>query len=178
MSRGFSLYLDILRFWAAFVVLMSHLAYPRFSEGRWLWIRELNLGSDAVVVFFVLSGLVIAHVAQAQPTQARRFVFHRATRLISVALPALVVGFALDMLGAFRAPELYAGWFYNPLSLWEALVRGLSFSNEWRGIEVRLGTNGPFWSLSYEASYYALFAIAFFKRGICLLYTSPSPRDS
>jgi len=33
-------------------------------------------------------------------------------------------------------------------------------------METRLGTNGPFWSLSYEAAYYALFAIAFFMRGV------------
>ncbi|KPQ22409.1 MAG: two component transcriptional regulator, LuxR family, partial [Porphyrobacter sp. HL-46] len=79
--------------------LLSHAGYPRFTEGRWLWVRELNFGSDAVIVFFVLSGLVIAHVAQEKPGGIGRFAFDRATRLMSVALPALVLGFALDRLG-------------------------------------------------------------------------------
>ena len=165
MSRGFSLYLDALRFGAALVVALSHLAYPRFTEGRWIWIRELNLGSDAVVIFFVLSGLVISHSVSREGIGPGRYAFDRITRLVSVAAPALALGFALDRLGAARAPELYAGWWYAPLPLWEQLLRGLSFSSEWAGLQARLGTNGPFWSLSYEAAYYALFGIAVFARG-------------
>ncbi|WP_425039320.1 acyltransferase family protein [Primorskyibacter sp. S187A] len=166
MSRGLSTYLDGLRIAAAFIVLLSHFAYPRFSDGRWLWVREWNLGSDAVIVFFVLSGLVIAHVAQHKPGGIRQFTFDRATRLISVALPALLLTYALDRTGAALAPQVYEGWFYNPLPLWDMLLRGLSFSNEWQGLATRLGTNGPFWSLSYEAAYYALFAIAFYTAGL------------
>jgi peptidoglycan/LPS O-acetylase OafA/YrhL len=46
-------------------------------------------------------------------------------------------------------------------------MRGLSMSNEWGAFErIRLGTNGPLWSLSYEAGYYVLFAAAFFLSGI------------
>ena len=165
MTRGFSTYLDLLRFGAAVVVLLSHFGYERISDGRWLWVRDLNLGSDAVIIFFVLSGYVIAHVAARPSSTMGRFAFDRVTRLVSVALPALLLGFALDRFGASIAPESYAGWFYNPLALSELLARGLSFTNEWGGMETRLGTNGPFWSLSYEAAYYALFAIAFFMTG-------------
>lgn len=166
MTRGLSIYLDLLRFGAAFVVLMSHFAYARYTDGRWLWIRELNLGSDAVIVFFVLSGLVIALVAARKQTGLGGFAFDRTTRLVSVALPALIIGYALDRAGALAAPEVYAGWFYNPLSLTEQLWRGLSFSGEWAGMATRLGTNGPYWSLSYEAAFYALFAVAFYLRGV------------
>ncbi|MEM1196813.1 MAG: acyltransferase [Pseudomonadota bacterium] len=166
MTRGFSLYLDGLRFCAALIVLMSHLAYPRFTEGRWIWIRELNLGSDAVVVFFVLSGLVISHSVERKAGQPGQYAFDRLSRLVSVALPALLVGFALDRIGAALAPGLYSGWQYNPLPLWETVVRGLTFSNEWTGFETRLGTNGPYWSLSYEAAYYALFGVAVYTRGV------------
>ncbi len=166
MTRGFSIYLDGLRFAAALIVMLSHFAYPRFTEGRWIWVRELNLGSDAVIVFFVLSGLVIAHVVSVKPGGIGRFAFDRATRLWSVALPALVIGFFLDRLGVGLAPTLYDGWQYNALPLWEVLLRGLSFSNEWGGMATRLGTNGPFWSLSYEAAFYALFAVAFYTTGV------------
>ena len=42
MSRGLSLYLDALRTFAALIVFLSHFAYVRFTEGRYLLIRELN----------------------------------------------------------------------------------------------------------------------------------------
>ncbi len=42
----------------------------------------------------------------------------------------------------------------------------MTFSNEFQFFDrIRLGTNGPLWSLSYEAAYYALFAAVFFYRG-------------
>lgn len=165
MKPALSLYLDGLRFGAALVVLLSHYGYPRFSDGRWLWVRELNLGSDAVILFFVLSGLVIAHVAARPEATGARFAFDRVTRLVSVALPALVLTFALDRIGSRLSPEVYAAPFYQPMSLWELLLRGLTFSNEWGLSAVRLGTNGPYWSLSYEAAYFALFGVAAFTRG-------------
>lgn len=166
MSAGFSTYLNLLRFLAALVVLLSHFAYPRFTGGDWLWVRQLNLGSDAVVLFFVLSGFVIALTAERKDIDLSDFAFARATRLVSVALPALVLGWALDRWGAATAPEQYFAPFYAPLPLWETLLRGLSFSNEWGGgLTARLGSNGPYWSLSYEVAYYALFAIAYYLDG-------------
>lgn len=165
MGPGFSVYLNGLRFVAAMTVLLSHFAYPRFSDGLWLWVRDLNLGSDAVVVFFVLSGFVIALTAQRKDATLGDFAFARATRILSVALPALLLGWGLDQWGAALAPQDYYAPFYAPLPLGETLVRGLSFSNEWAGMSARLGTNGPYWSLSYEVAYYALFAVAFYLRG-------------
>ncbi len=166
MTRGFSLYLDVLRILAAVVVVISHFGYPRFTDGRWLWVRELNLGSDAVVVFFVLSGLVIAFTAEAKDGNIGAFAFSRITRITSVALPALIIGWALDRTGAHLFPDFYALGWYEPLPIGEQLLRGLSFSNEWAGMETRLGTNGPYWSVSYEVAYYAIFAMAFYLRGM------------
>lgn len=166
MSAGFSVYLNLLRFGAALVVLLSHFAYPRFSGGGWLWVRELNLGSDAVVIFFVLSGFVIALTAERKDDTLGRFAFSRLSRLLSVALPALVLTWALDRMGHAADPASYFAPYYAPLPLWEMLARGLSFSNEWSGMATRLGSNGPFWSLSYEAAYYALFAVCFYLSGL------------
>jgi peptidoglycan/LPS O-acetylase OafA/YrhL len=114
----------------------------------------------------VLSGLVIAHVVHTKPGGAGTYVFDRATRLLSVALPALLLGFVLDRMGTRIAPDVYPGWAYVELPLWEILLRGLTFSNEWNGLAARLGSNGPYWSLSYEAAYYALFGIAVYTRGV------------
>ena len=166
MTAGFSVWLNLLRAGAAFVVLMSHWAYPRFTDGRWAWGRDYNLGSDAVVLFFVLSGFVIAYAAYEKDTCFSAFAFARGTRLWSVALPAILLTYGLDQLGVYLWPESYAGWWYAPQELGTMLVLGLTFSNEWIGLATRLGTNGPWWSLSYEVAYYALFAIAFYMGGV------------
>lgn len=165
IKKNLSIYLDLLRFAAAVVVLLSHFAYTRFSGGRYLFIRDLNLGSDAVVIFFVLSGLVIAFTAGAKDKTLGRFAFNRATRLISVAVPAVILTFILDRVGSSIDPAVYSGWWYNPIDLDQMLVSGLTFSSEWNGQAVRLGTNGPYWSLSFEVAYYILFGIAIFLKG-------------
>ncbi len=165
MTRGFSIYLDALRFGAAFIVLLSHWAYPRFTDGVYLWIRELNLGSDAVVVFFVLSGLVVAFAADQRDKTAGRFAFARITRLLSVAFPALMLCYGLDRIGATLWPDAYAGWWYNPIGLGQTLWEGLSFTSQWGNDLTRIGTNGPYWSLSYEAAFYVLFGIALWTKG-------------
>jgi len=171
MTRGFSLYLDTLRFGAALLVLLSHWAYPRFTGTGYLWLRDFNLGSDAVVVFFVLSGLVIAYAADRKDKSGRQFLFNRATRLYSVVLPALVLTFLIDRAGAMLWPSAYVGWWYNDLSAPLFFLSGLTFSNEWGIWGLRLGTNGPFWSLSYEVAYYALFAAAIYLRGAVRILT-------
>ncbi len=166
ISPRLSVYLDLLRAVAAFVVLLSHFAYPRFTGGDYLLIRDLNLGSDAVVVFFVLSGFVIAHTSRVKDLNLKDYLFSRATRIYSVAIPAVLVAFLFDRVGATVSPESYQGWWYHPTTLGQTLFYGFSFSNEWSNIGFRLGTNGPYWSLSYEVAYYLLFGIAFYLSGL------------
>ncbi|TNE28833.1 MAG: acyltransferase [Alphaproteobacteria bacterium] len=165
MTRFFSLYLDLLRFLAALLVLFSHFAYPRFTDGDYLFIRDLNLGSDAVVFFFVLSGLVISYTAEVKDKTLRQYAFSRATRLYSVVIPALLLTVLMDGVGSRIAPAVYDGWWYNAAPVWEQLLRGWTFSNEWGLLGFRIGTNGPYWSLSYEAAYYLIFGAAFYLRG-------------
>src|SRR4030095_922972 len=59
MKRGLSLYLDVVRVSAALAVVVTHLAYPELSGGMLAPWRLV--GNDAVMVFFVLSGFVIAY---------------------------------------------------------------------------------------------------------------------
>ena len=63
MSRAFSIYLDAIRFLAALLVLFYH--------ANWIYrpgILFTSLGHEAVVIFFVLSGFVIAYVAETRET--------------------------------------------------------------------------------------------------------------
>lgn len=165
MTRGLSIWLDTLRVLATIVVVASHVAYPRFTRGDYIVIREFNLGSDGVIVFFVISGMVIAYAA-ARDQKLSTYAFHRITRLLSVLAPALVLTFLFDQIGKSIGPEAYSS-FYNPASFGELMLRGLTMSNEWGSFErIRLGTNGPLWSLSYEAAYYVIFAAAFYLTGM------------
>ena len=62
MTKALSLYLDALRFGAAFTVFLSH--YGKFNGGLFWQIQPY--GVTAVIVFFVLSGFVIAWVTEAR----------------------------------------------------------------------------------------------------------------
>lgn len=159
MTRGFSRYLDGLRVFAAFTVFASHFAYARFSGGAYLWIRELNLGSDAVVLFFVLSGFIMDFTAETKDKTLGAFAFSRATRVYSVALPALAVTFVLDSVGSRLHPSDYAGWWYEGDRWGLRLLTASTFTNELWFFHLRPGSNGPYWSLTYEVWYYAIFAV-------------------
>lgn len=141
------------------------MAYARFTRGDYLFIREWNLGSDAVILFFVLSGYVVAYTARQKDKTLSKFAFARASRLYSVAVPAVILTLAFDYFGSWIDPAAYRGWWWNPAPAWEVFLRSLSFTTEWTASAFRPGTNGPFWSLSYEAAYYALFGIAMFLGG-------------
>src|SRR3954451_23363737 len=78
MTPAFSLYLDLLRLFAAGLVFVSHLDVEPVS-GKMLWMIA-NHGTEGVVLFFVLSGFVIGHVAARREQTARDYAVARAAR--------------------------------------------------------------------------------------------------
>ncbi|MEM1079700.1 MAG: acyltransferase [Pseudomonadota bacterium] len=167
MTPGFSLWLDALRAGAALTVLFGHMAHIRFTRGDYFILREWNVASDAVIVFFVLSGLVIAAAAE-RDGGLSVFAFKRFSRIYGVLVPALALTVLFDALGQRIDPSAYQAPFFEPVSLTEILLRGGFMTNEWQGLwsRVRLGSNGPLWSLSYEVAFYALFAVCTFLQGV------------
>ena len=167
MTRGFSLYLDVLRLWAAFMVLLAHWAFPRFTGSDHLWIRRHDLGGDGVVIFFVLSGLLISFAAERRRDEgAGLFAVDRFSRLWSVAIPALIFCYILDVIGQSAMPDIYAAVGYQGGVSFEALVSGATFTNQIWFWNIQPGSNGPYWSLGYEAWYYLIFALFFFAQGV------------
>ncbi len=163
MNRSTSIYLDLVRFLAAVAVLLTHLAYPRFSGGLLLPLR--TYGNDAVMVFFVLSGYVIAYTAATRDLDVRTYLLNRCARLYSVAIPAIVLTIVFDQAGRLLDPSQYAGfWYRDAQPVWRVLT-ALTFTNELWFNSWRLFTNGPYWSLGYEFWYYCLFAAAWYFRG-------------
>jgi peptidoglycan/LPS O-acetylase OafA/YrhL len=164
MTSVLSLYLDALRFAASFTVFLSHYSAGRISGG--LFWRFSDYGRTAVLVFFVLSGFVIASVTDTRERSLENYALSRVSRLYSVMIPAFLLTALLDYVGNAIDPALY-GREWNPTTTHPALGYALSavFLGESWTLAVLPGFNVPFWSLNYEAWYYALFAAATFLRG-------------
>ncbi len=168
-----SLYLDLVRFAAAMAVFVAHFGLHRLSGG-FLW--QLGAyGHQAVTVFFVLSGFVIAyatdthgttaHGKTARETTARQYTVSRLARLYSVVLPAVLLTPLLDALGSTLRPEVYVGWGYTQdLSFWR-FFSALTFTNQVWTLNVLQGSNASYWSMGYEVPYYALFGLATYVPG-------------
>ena len=161
IRREASLYLDLLRFLAAFVVFLQHFSWRHFSGGL-LW-QIGPYGAQAVICFFVLSGYVIALVTDRADATARGYALDRAARIYSVALPALLLTFGLDAIGQKLRPELFdGGWFNGDESLISQLPRNLLFLNQIWSTDTYPGSNVPYWSLGYEVWYYIAFGLFVF----------------
>jgi peptidoglycan/LPS O-acetylase OafA/YrhL len=154
MSKAASLYIDVLRLIAALAVFAVHVHYllPGSVPGLW---RLASLGGEAVTVFFVLSGFVIAHVVRTRERRAADYLASRFARLYSVVLPGLALTAVLDVAGKLIAPADYA--FTSSQEL-RTLLASLLFANELWWCSLAPPSNTPFWSLGYEFWYYLLYA--------------------
>ncbi|MEA5098730.1 MAG: acyltransferase [Burkholderiaceae bacterium] len=160
MNKPISIYLDLIRFLAAVTVFFVHANYDRFTGGLPVVWRLKDLGNDAVMVFFVLSGFVIAYVSDEKEKTLKDYFVSRFARLYSVAIPALILTVVLDNIGLRVFYDIYdGGWFQNDRPAWR-LASNVLFVNELWFTSVRPFSNGPFWSLGYEFWYYVIFAVA------------------
>jgi len=160
-----SAYLDLVRFLAALAVYIVHLAASPITEDFLPW-QLSQFGSVAVTIFFVLSGYVIAHVVKNRERCWTSYTSSRMSRLYSVAIVAALITFAADWIGQAIAPDFYKipKILSSPPSV-QGYAASLSFLNEWQifgfgGISI--GTNGPWWSLSFEATYYLMAGLLLF----------------
>jgi peptidoglycan/LPS O-acetylase OafA/YrhL len=160
----FSVYLDIVRFLAALMVFIGHAAGMEWTGG--LFWQAGGYGDTCVVIFFILSGYVIAYVTEIKEKSWWVYGANRIARIWSVVIPALVLTFIIDYIGVRMAPELYIGrpWF-NGDNLWlRYLVSFFQLQEAWH-IGYAPGINQPFWSLSYEVFYYLIFGLCMFCSG-------------
>jgi peptidoglycan/LPS O-acetylase OafA/YrhL len=163
LPRSFSLYLDCCRFLAAVLVVASHFVpYGVIAASSAAWLPML--GRESVVVFFVLSGFVIAYTTEHKNASLREYCVARCTRIYSVALPLVLLGFAVAavlVLSGRATPtdyyQLRKPWLYLPLHL--------LFMGELWTISEPPPLLAPWWSLGYEVWYYVLFGAAFYLRG-------------
>ena len=158
-----SLLLDIIRFAAALMVAVGHSSQPFFGNAM----RDVvSLASGAVGVFFVLSGFVIRYITLGRVSSLGAYTIDRTSRMYSVILPALLLTAVLDVLSHRANPVAYMGewsweWHHPLIGFGTTLV---FLAQSWF-LELQPLSNGPFWSISYECTYYAMYGFAFYLAG-------------
>lgn len=159
ITPALSVYLDLARFVAALAVLIGHIdphgqLWGAYSPGRY--------GHEAVIVFFVLSGLVIAASAERAGNDWRAYAVARLTRVYSVVVPALLLGLALGGLALWLDPALKNDALGAKGFNLSDIATSLLFLNHSWTHEAEAPFNIPYWSLCYEVWYYIIFGLAFF----------------
>lgn len=160
ITRPLSVWLDLVRGIAALAVVVGHAAQINVYTGPFPF--SMFFQKNAVVVFFVLSGMVIAASVDRDRKTFGHFALARVSRIVPVAWAAIAVSLvvaALDV--AMPGAPLFVEdlrW-ADPVEL----LRAVLFLSE--SYTTGFAPNAPYWSLSYEAWFYALFAAATYLSG-------------
>lgn len=157
VNEQMSILLNGLRGVAALAVLVGHAGQIGLL-GPWWPFNDL-FQHAAVIVFFVMSGLLVHETTSKQRTTLYAFAVARASRVLPVTVFALVLTAVLSSLitPASSAESRTVASSSVPLT-------SLLFLNE------RLGgaepvLNPPYWSLCYEVWFYLLYGVTRFVRG-------------
>lgn len=160
ITRPVSLWLDLVRGLAALAVVVGHAAQIGTYTGPFPF--GMFFQKNAVVVFFVLSGMVIAASVDRDRRNLPDFALARISRIVPVAWAAIAVSLAVSALATtLPGPLQFAGdvdW-ANPGEILRAV---LFLSESWT---TAFPPNSPYWSLCYEVWFYALFAVATYLKG-------------
>lgn len=135
-------------------------------HGYSMWFKNsteetlVYLAHFAVIVFFVLSGYLIAYTTAVNPRGIKHYAAARLGRLYSVLLPALLVTAACQVIVYFTNPAIFSQYTRAHAGI-RYILSGL-FLNEIWFFSASPPINGPLWSLSYEFWYYVIFGAFFF----------------
>lgn len=185
-------FLDMARWMAAAIVFVGHLRNPLFLGYRdvppehrtaavQVWYFVTGWTAEAVTVFFVLSGLLVGaaglarwHAGRFSPAD---YAVDRVTRLYLAFLPALFLGFSLDLVGyrmfasvgfwdhshPMVAQKIETAPFATMLDL-NILLGNLVMLQHY--LVPPLGSNQPLWTISAEFWFYAVFLFALATAGV------------
>jgi peptidoglycan/LPS O-acetylase OafA/YrhL len=156
-----------IRFLAAFVVLISHFYQRGIISIPHKLLIFLDGGRTAVVLFFVLSGFILAFNYQHLElgSQTRRFFVNRLARIYPVAMLGLAVGAVGTLVAAASQDSgLLKQWYgvgaVDMPMLLGGLVGQLSLTTSLMPLpELNQTWNGPSWSVSVEAVFYLSFPL-------------------
>jgi peptidoglycan/LPS O-acetylase OafA/YrhL len=155
-----SFFLDFIRISAAIVVLIFHIYLHWLPESNSsLWLDKAS--HTGVVIFFVLSGYVIAFTTLRNNRGGMQYFQARLSKLYSVVFPALVISAICQVIIFFLNPSVYEH-ITRGASLPRYIMSGL-FLNEIWFFSSAPPINGPLWSLSFEFWYYIVFGFYFYR---------------
>ena len=192
--------LDVLRGLAALLVFAEHWRNLFFVDFKDLESPSVvtkvfylltGAGHEAVMIFFVLSGCVIAHVIHNMRDRStwswNSYLSARLSRLWVVLLPALILTATWDFLGMSFTPfsnSIYNGSGFghvlnSPVAENSSVICFLGNALFLQTILVpTFGSNGPLWSIAFEFVYYlaypALLLGCFSKRSLSYRFASIS----
>lgn len=181
-------FLNMARWVAATMVFVAHLRNPLFLgygdvplSNRTLamqaWYFLTGWHAEAVTVFFVLSGLLVAGAGMARVHSGKfdpsGYAIDRATRLFLPFIPALLIGYLLDLAGSrifadvgfwnaaqpMIAQKVNSAPFASLLGLDVLVGNAVMLQNY---VVPPLGSNQPLWSISAEFWFYAIFLLLVF----------------
>jgi peptidoglycan/LPS O-acetylase OafA/YrhL len=162
MKKYFSCYLDLIRFISALLVVLDH--YVQYVVGESTAHLLPAMGREAVVLFFVLSGFVIAYATETKTQTIKQYAIARASRIYSVALPLLFLAF-LAVFIIEKSTGKPVPFDYQIAKAYVYLPFHILFMGElWTFSERPLWLDA-YWSLNFEVWYYVFFATVFFFRG-------------
>lgn len=147
--------LEILRGLAACEVVVCHIIgkvqIPIFKESLFFNLIG-NWGTEAVIIFFILSGIVIGISQENKPKNRLEFIKNRIIRIF----PIFIIGILLALITHIL--------YYNTLPDTKTIVGSflfLSTTQSW--IIPTLEYNPVIWSLTFEMFFYLLFSITINK---------------
>jgi len=153
-SNKYKFWLDTVRFFAAFIVVLAHAKYFLFGDYGHLALSSQNIfnaaffflcrvSNEAVIIFFVLSGFLVggANVNKMQEGKFNyiEYSIDRLARIYVPLIPALVFSGAVyySLGNKINIPDFFGNVF------------------QLQGVFVDVfSANGPLWSLSYECWFY------------------------
>lgn len=150
MSKSKLPLLELIRGCAALLVFLSHIS-PKVLSSESRLSNIFNYGTEAVAVFFVLSGYVMSYALTSKPRTRRSFLFHRFIRIYPTYFLALTLSFLLLWDSEYSSRMLYNYLMLGSLG-WDV---------------VRLPINNlALWSITYEMIFYYLFAFCIVRKEI------------
>jgi peptidoglycan/LPS O-acetylase OafA/YrhL len=163
LSPAFSAYLDAVRVLAALVVVIGHASAAGFGPwGNWAG----QFGHTMVLVFFVLSGYIVTRTTLDGRIDRPTYVLLRTTRVYVVAIPAITLSLVISqILSAYFPHAALVDDTWAPLTAWNVLSSLLFLNQSWNNT-ASLSLNAPYWSLCYEAWFYAIFCCFYYGSGM------------
>ncbi len=154
-------HLEALRGLAAFLVFINHIqgSLPYFEKHQNLFLRAFCAwGSESVIVFFILSGVVIHHVSVKSLDTPALFLKKRLVRLLPIYFIALLLVELIYWIVEHRWDESNSiiGSVFFVATLQGLLTRPLTF-------------NPVIWSLSFEMFFYVVYTLTIGKNQQYLL---------